>query len=67
MTKTELRHVETLVKRLEHLHDRVRNSTRDLSYDKREIGALRWCLSVLADQFKHTAYAQQLVAYEEKQ
>ena len=66
MTKSERRHVETLIKRLEHLQDRVHNSTRDLSYDKREIGALRWCLSVLADNHNPTVSAQQPVAYEEK-
>ncbi len=48
MTADELKHYEVIQRRIDHLANRIAsNPGRDLSYDKREMSALRWAIRVI--------------------
>jgi len=40
------KHLRALERRLSHLEGRVASASRDLSYDKAEISALRWAIAL---------------------
>ena len=43
--------IGALQKRADHLASRIANDTRDLSWDKQELGALLWALDILRPMF----------------
>lgn len=48
--KRESDHMRVLLRRADHLANRIANSPgRDLTFDKRELSALLWALDLVAD------------------
>ena len=47
LTEIERDHLKALEKRQDHLARRVAESDRDLSYDRKELSALRWAIGML--------------------
>ena len=46
--------IKALERRADHLAKRIAESDIDLSYDRQELGALRWALEHLRDIYKDT-------------
>lgn len=53
------KHIRCLERRLGHLETRVATSSKDLSYDKAEIAALKWAITLARQLFPDSAETQQ--------
>ena len=49
LNRREEDRVKSLIKRANYLEKRINSATVDLSYDKQELGALRWAISVIQE------------------
>lgn len=56
------KHIRCLERRLGHLETRVATSSKDLSYDKAEIAALKWAIALARQMFPEPTEVQELEA-----
>lgn len=47
MTRQERKYLNSLNRRAEHLERRIQESTKDLTYDRQELAALKWAIRSL--------------------